>query len=1263
MLTATRRANGDVLISLSDDLGHPAYAWPRSAVHVPLADGAPVADHLLVLDGDGRVVGRIPCQRHEHDLWFLAELPSGSRQTWLLTGREVGAPAAPGPAPARVDLAQRRIVLSNEHLRVEVGADPAARHFRLTDAGGAEQAVADVTGDAVVSRSAAITADGPVFVEARQQTLLASGARLDVRFRLVAGEDSVRVHERLEAADGVAQVRITARQGLTHRVAPNRPTTDPDWRAAALRHAGPLDPAVHSTTDEWEPIGATLRPDGELPFQLRPFHAWSTWWRLPWAGFWSEDSEAPALGVYLDDIRRWRDGSYAVWGSSERLAVRFHVEDDRLVIGLPVRTGERQLSFAVLTTDLGDGAADRGSAVALALADRLRWRSWLPLDTVSRWVLNHREPRETYSRVFHAADHDVPGDRVAMLRDRLLRQQRTLVETPVGGPRSSPGPSPVEARAILGLVAPLFDQLAPDLDEDTFALASASLQFLGYLCLDEMLMPTRTMLAGHPNFLADILSQVALVPVLFPTHPDARAMAEHVEQVIALNLRLHTRPAVPVRGTDAGRWTENLGTYAMAHLAVTVTQSALLRRHFDGRNRLAPAELRQLADWLINTLSVPLDRYEGRRVHPPQGAHSYAGPMPRFIRVLAEELERIDPVLAENLWWCTPATEDEWESADPGTFDHAALLRRGSLDRPGQAPDLRSRAFTGYGVVLRAAAHTPDEMVVILQQIDEGPNYRWGRAARGGNGVLYYAAAGERWSHIGSEHVGDGYYGDVEACSNFGVKAPGGYRDLGEYRSIGRGDLVNPLVALSVAQFAQADAAPDIAPRYRSRSVVMVGHDYLVVLDDVPDPSTPGRFSWFADADGPFPHIDQLRPGVGWTDVVPDPPTHEQRGRYPRTRGRYYDGAGTFLTLVSRRPDLTSIATPWGASVQRPDGTDDVVRSPDPVQHTAAGVSVTAEAAVIRTYSDRVEAALLRGNRLSTEALDVHIEGPAGLDLVQSPGQAPHGTIAVTGDAATLTFRFPSGSGRLHVDGVPQPSSTTADAEVTVLVLPRGQFLWERTRTDATPPAPRITRVVRRRTGADVHVEPVPAATDYLLVDAADPTRVLATSATPTVHLPRTGHVQAIGCRARNGDALSNPSPAHPLPPGDGVLPPPDGLTLTRRDGQVSASWGTVLGASSTRVYRRDNSAHPWRRVAETAGTSITLDGLAPTSELAVTSVDDLSESEHSASVPAHLLDSALGRRLETTRFVRATESHECGYPEYDPWIEGALPFLEYPKH
>ncbi|WP_420110562.1 hypothetical protein [Pseudactinotalea sp.] len=1258
----TTRTCGDTLeIELVDDLRHPAFSWPRSLLCVELPDGVALADRLAVLDDDGTPVGQVPAQTVGTELHLLAAMPTASRQRWR-TGADAALPMLEHPAAVSGERTSSAIRLDNGTIQVEISAAVEHLSYRVS-ADGEEQLGARLTGPAIIERETELLDAGPLFARAIQRTTLADGSQLLLELRLVAGEDTVQVRELMQGfSGGTCHLELTARAGLTHRVAPNRPMTDPEQLRSAMRHDGTHRPDVHGSVSEgWETLGSDLREDGELPFHLRPFQAWNTWWRLPWAAFWTEGSERPAVGVYVDDITRWRDGQYAVWGSSNTLAVRFYLRDGHLVWRLPLADGERQLSLAVLERT---GSGDAGTGIRTAMADRLRWRSWIPLQKVSGWVLGHREPRSAYPRVFHAEDHGFPGDaqvRLARLVELLDGGQRTLVGTAIDGPRSAPGPAPVESRTVATVLAPLFDQLAADLDDDLFDLGSASLQFLAYLCHDEMLMPTRTMLAGHPNFLSDVLSQVMLLPLLFPHHPAAREMADHVEHVIALNLRLHTRPAVQPWGTHAGRWTENLGTYAFTHLDNAVMQSAYLRRHVDQRNRLARAELRDLANWLINTLSVPLRRFDGLRAYPPAGAHSYAGPVPRIFRVLAEELERVDPLLSEHLYWTAPPLDFEWAPRGAEIFDHAGLLRRGTLDRRGLPPELPSRAYTGFGVVMRARPHTEDEAVVILQQIDDGPNYRWGRAARGGNGCLYYAAAGERWTHTGAEHVGDGLYGDVEATTNFGVKAPGGYRDIGEYRAIGRGDLDSALVDLDLARMAVLTAAPDVAPLYRTRSVLMVDADYLVILDDVPDEQTEARLSWFVDVDGDFPYIAQLKPGAAYVEVDPERRPREQRGRYPFTRGRYYDGRGTFLTLVSHRDDVKAVATPWGATVASAEGTDHVVRSATPLEHTWSGVTVVAEAAVIRERDGVRRAALVRGSRMRVGEFAAEIDGDAGIDITTGEGGQVSGWLAVAGLQAHVTVSFAAGQGRLYVDGVARsPEGQDGRASVE-LDLERGRYRWEITGTDPTPARPVIGTVVRRSDGYEIAVEQLASVTGYEVVDH-DGGCVLGAAPGPRITIPVPTSTRAVRVIARAGTAASEPSDPYPLPARPGAPPPPDGVVLHRGGNGHTVTWGSVLGAARYRVVSRGGTTDEWIMLLETESTTARIGPLQPEVEIAVVTIDGVGESRPSAPASARQFDSDVARALETAVFTRATESHECGYPEYDPWVEDKLPVLTYPN-
>ena len=85
--------------------------------------------------------------------------------------------------------------------------------------------------------------------------------------------------------------------------------------------------------------------------------------------------------------------------------------------------------------------------------------------------------------------------------------------------------------------------------------------------------------------------------------------------------------------------------------------------------------------------------------------------------------------------WASRPTDQDAETAPGNAPPWDDIMYRAPENR-GTNPHLRSRKHTGYGIVLRAAVDTPQELSVHLQQIDSGPNYRWGWAAEGGCGVL-----------------------------------------------------------------------------------------------------------------------------------------------------------------------------------------------------------------------------------------------------------------------------------------------------------------------------------------------------------------------------------------------------------------------------------------------------------------------------------------------------------------------------------------------
>ena len=222
--------------------------------------------------------------------------------------------------------------------------------------------------------------------------------------------------------------------------------------------------------------------------------------------------------------------------------------------------------------------------------------------------------------------------------------------------------------------------------------------------------------------------------------------------------------------------------------------------------------------------------------------------------------------------------------------------RAGALDEmkgnTGTNPHLQSAKYTGHGIILRAGVDTPDEVSVHLDQIDQGPNYRWGDNGEGSSGVLYFYANGQPWTGHERENTGDHSNDDATGNTNFAVLHDHAWRSIGE------NVLDRPLYDLGLVQFGEIDARKDLNPyswpAYRSRSVMLVGTDYAILGDDA-DGET--RFSWFTARDLPYPKIVFLEPLTArpdhWTEVST-----------AMSKGFMRDSAGASIVLFTQKPDV-----------------------------------------------------------------------------------------------------------------------------------------------------------------------------------------------------------------------------------------------------------------------------------------------------------------------------------------------------------------------
>src|SRR5271154_2051226 len=114
-------------------------------------------------------------------------------------------------------------------------------------------------------------------------------------------------------------------------------------------------------------------------------------------------------------------------------------------------------------------------------------------------------------------------------------------------------------------------------------------------------------------------------------------------------------------------------------------------------------------------------------------------------------------MVSEHLFWAfVQASARVRAEFDPSNAWAQLQLARIPSNN-GTEPLLRTCKYTGQGVILRAGVDTPDELSIHLDQIDAGPNYRWGDMGQGSCGSLFFYAAGQVWTGTERENTGDHY--------------------------------------------------------------------------------------------------------------------------------------------------------------------------------------------------------------------------------------------------------------------------------------------------------------------------------------------------------------------------------------------------------------------------------------------------------------------------------------------------------------------------
>jgi hypothetical protein len=642
-------------------------------------------------------------------------------------------------------------------------------------------------------------------------------------------------------------------------------------------------------------------------------------------------------------------------------------------------------------------------------------------------------------------------------------------------------------------------------------------------------------------------------------------------------------------------------------------RAAYLLQLTDGKQHLAQSQMLPIADWLLNALSAPfageapavtasMDMHEmhtwgmvlpgsaSRRVYPPIGAHSERRNPPRELWYLGISLRNFAPLVAEHLMWAARPDDDAIEIHVKPDFPWQVMY-----DQPenrGTNPHLRTSKYTGYGVVLRAAVDTPQEISIHLQQIDDGPNYRWGVAAEGGCGVVYFFANGKGYSHNGPEDQGDRSAQDTDFCTNFGAWRPvplpiadqsamaqklfshhdGG--PSGTFRAIGQNVLSQPVHDLEIAQFAELRSRQGEEayswPEYISRSVLLAGCEYFLLYDQLYNQVITHRFSWFVRKGDVFPTLISLR-GRGanivqsstlFTDVETE-----------KTKGRWYDGAGDSLMLVSHRSDLAVEPRAYGCRV-RAEGIDDItICCTEPVTVEEAGLSFEGAIGLLRKRASATELALIRGSRIGVDSFVIHVEGTVAIAAkVEQPGDGRISTVRGRYHAVgNASFAINLEGGRIYVDGA--EAKAMKDGAFLRITCEPGVHLWEWSEGLPMPMTPEIQRTEYLPEAVRVVATPAAGTARYKLQWSSDDGTTWRdsglTSSSPQLILrhPQPAKKYHVRMYAENAEHRSAASAEYPVYPSQQPPAAPDGLTLEATLKGLAVTWGEVLGATGYRVY------------------------------------------------------------------------------------------------
>lgn len=1109
--------------------------------------------------------------------------------------------------------------------------------------------------DRVLSIHTTAVSRGPLFQQWRVDYRFANGGQYVVQVRAPLAYPFIELRENMENIPLNKHVKFII--PWTHLKVNMREGANGSY--VPLRIDKPIITPGTVEDPRWDP-GFIENPTKKMYYQLAPFSGNAIREAVPAIDFWNQAAGGLDIGLFALHARRWNDHQYMLWQPSTRLRVRFRYRDQTLSYIFPVVSGFRDtaINLGHWQTDmsqLSDMARSAGNfplrgsnAAVLPELTKIPYSQYLygiygelSLNNVKNWVLDYPKSLKEPDDVLH----NTGGYKSVSQFVHAVRTCATLTHYPFGPDIAVLN---ISHRVVYDKLIPGYLHYQNLLTTKQRQEVDALFLLCAYMNSGDEMAPTRCCLSGPPNMSADGFSMLADMAMLFPEHPMAGTWLEQFHKAMQLMDLFYTRPTVQAYQSHGGRWAESIAVYNWAFMRPTEIGN-LCGTMTDGVNCIADPWSAMKGWWLVNDVTAPIYnpnpgwrepfsrqppmdkkfappsvaasgwrpgmplsyKYGFTRQYPAWGAHATSGTallIPPYVWLFGNQLHHYAPMVAEHLMWLARHAYNEKTWYDRGEVNDAwmrAAIQRYAFN-DGTRPELKSCKITGQGYVLRAGVGGPHEVSLFLDQVDRGPNYRWGDNAVDSSGSIWLQAGGRIFTGDDRESTGDHSLDDTDGFSTFGVWK------RGKYRAIGMNVLNRPLDNLGFAQFAALDSRKGphsyVWPQYVSRSVMLVGTDYAVIYDRMGTPGTGKapqgtyRFTWFNARDLPFPDLIFLQPMVERTD-------HWSEVTTPIARGVWRDqdrGPDSLVLVPLRRQGVNMVGMShqtlpflrnlhlqqyrWQRGgklghgvyrVQTPHSLDTFFRASAPIIFNHDGLAFVGRAGVIRRRTNNdTQLALFKGSVIAADGLQIKLAPASGVavGLTITPDFDCRGIYVASQGAAEVEFTLPGNikpaDEHIYIDGAVIASRISGHT-VTV-TLPAGRHHIEISAGHAIPMAPHILKTVNISGGAKVFITPVASAASYELsiaLDGSHDWHIAKKSAAPSFVLSglTNGKKYHLKVDAQNAAGKAGPSsPQYPLYVSGRPLPPPDGLMIWRvQPHQVDLSWGKVLGVGQYRLYRR----------------------------------------------------------------------------------------------